>query len=177
MLVAAHQSFAELFREHAPHAGRALRNLGVSEADLPDALQEAFLVVHKKLPEFRGESTVRTWIYGICLRVAAAHRRKPHRRREVPLDEAGDQASGRTPHDDVERRQALVRLDDVLDTLDDDKRAAFVLYEIEELTLAEIAVAVDAPLATVYSRLRAARKTVEAAFAGDVVAEERGQSA
>jgi len=177
MLVAAHQSFAELFREHAPHAGRALRNLGVSEADLPDALQEAFLVVHRRLPDFRGESSLRTWIYGICLRVASAHRKKPHRRREVALELAGEQASARTPHDDAVQRQALVRLDDVLDELDDDKRAAFVLYEIEELTLAEIAEAVGAPVPTVYSRLQAARKTVQAAFASERSVEERGEPA
>lgn len=177
MLVAAHQSFAELFREHAPHAGRALRNLGVSEADLPDALQEAFLVVHRRLPDFRGESTLRTWIYGICLRVAGAHRKKPHRRREVALEEAPDQATSRTPHDDAEHRQALGRLDEALDGLDDDKRAVFVLYEIEELTLAEIAAAIGAPIPTVYSRLQAARRTVEAAFASDRAAEETGQTA
>ena len=72
MLVTPTPPFAELFREHAPHAGRALRNLGVGDADLPDALQETFLVVHKKLADFRGESSLRTWIYGICVRVAAA---------------------------------------------------------------------------------------------------------
>lgn len=177
MLAATSQSFADLFREHAPHAGRALRNLGVSEPDVPDALQETFLVVHRKLSEFRGDSSVRTWIYGICLRVAAAHRRRPHRRREVGLDEADDRATDRTPHDDAEQRQALTRLDEVLDGLDDDKRAAFVLYEIEELTLAEIAEAVGAPLPTVYSRLKAARKAVEEAFATDRSAAEEGQSA
>lgn len=156
-------SFPELFREHAPHAGRALRNLGVREADVPDALQEVFLVVHRKLGGFRGDSSVRTWIYGICLRVAAAHRRGPRRIREVELDDALP-ASGTNPHDETERREALARLDAALDRLDDDKRAAFVLYELEGLTLAEVAAAVGAPLPTVYSRLQASRKMVQSAF-------------
>ncbi len=92
MLAAPLPPFTELFHEHAPYAGRVLRNLGVGDADLPDALQEVFLVVHRKLSGFRGESAVRTWIYGICLRVAAAHRRRPYRGHEVELDEtvAGD---------------------------------------------------------------------------------------
>src|SRR5262245_23198804 len=145
--------FAELFREHAPYAGRALRNLGVGEADVPDALQETFLVVHRKLAAFRGDSSLRTWIYGICLRIAAAHRRRPQRR-EVALDLAADTRSEATPHDEAERRQDLLRLDAALDTLDDDKREVFVLYEMEELTLAEIASVVGAPLPTVYSRLQ-----------------------
>lgn len=177
MLAAARPSFADLFREHAPYAGRALRNLGVRDADLPDALQETFLVVHRKLPGFRGESSVRTWIYGICLRVAAAHRRRPHRR-EVALDDAADalvsaEAPG-TPHDAAERRQALERLDAALDQLDDDKRAAFVLHEMEELTLAEVAAAVGAPLPTVYSRLQAARRHIQNVFQPGRSPAERG---
>jgi RNA polymerase sigma-70 factor (ECF subfamily) len=175
MLAAAQTSFAELFREHAPYAGRALRNLGVGDADVPDALQETFLVVHKKLGAFRGESSLRTWIYGICLRIAAAHRRRPHRRREVALDEAlHDAAAAGAPDEAAEQRQALARLDAALDELDDDKRAVFVLYEIEGLTLAEIAGAVGAPLPTVYSRLQVARRMIQAAFDPGRVAAERG---
>lgn len=173
MLAAPHQPFTELFHEHAPHAGRALRNLGVREADLPDALQEVFLVVHRKLPSFRGDSSLRTWIYGICLRVAAAHRRRPHRAREVDLDEALP-AAGATPHEEAERREALERLDAALARLDDDKRAVFVLYELEELTLAEVASAVSAPLPTVYSRLQAARKLIQSVFGSPVAGSEKG---
>ena len=178
MLDASPPPFAELFREHAPHAGRALRNLGVGDADLPDALQETFLVVHRKLAGFRGESSLRTWIYGICLRVAAAHRRRPHARREVTNDEAVEAAvTARSPHEDAENHQALVQLDRALDALDDDKRAVFVLYELEEMTLAEIAIAIGAPLPTVYSRLQAARKMVQNAFATERSAEENGSAA
>lgn len=178
MLDASPPPFAELFREHAPHAGRALRGLGVAAADLPDALQETFLVVHRKLPGFRGEASLRTWIYGICIRVAAAHRRRPHARREVADDAALDgAATARSPHEEAEDRQALARLDAALDELDDDKRAAFVLYEMEEMTLAEVAIAVSAPVATVYSRLQAARKHVQMAFAEVASADEKGSAA
>ena len=179
MLVTPTPPFAELFREHAPHAGRALRNLGVGDADLQDALQETFLVVHKKLADFRGESSLRTWIYGICLRVAASHRRRPHVSREVANDEAmqGAAVTARSPQDEAEDRESLARLDAALDQLDDDKRAVFVLYELEEMTLAEIASAVGAPLPTVYSRLQAARKNIQNAFAEGPSAEEKGSGA
>lgn len=174
MLAAPLPPFTELFREHAPYAGRVLRNLGVGDADLPDALQEVFLVVHRKLSGFRGESAVRTWIYGICLRVAAAHRRRPFRGHEVELDE-GVPATDATPHEAAERRQALARLDAALDRLDDDKRAVFVLYELEELTLAEVASAVGAPVPTVYSRLLAARKIIQSVFESERAAAQRGE--
>lgn len=174
MLAVTPPPFAELFREHAPHAGRALRNLGVSEVDLPDALQEAFLVVHRKLPSFRGESSLRTWIYGICMRVAAAYRRRPQRARETTLDDAPVAVAPTTPHDEAERREALAQLDAALERLDDDKRVVFVLYELEELTLAEVAAAVGAPLPTVFSRLQAARRIIQSAFAEDG-AGQRGQ--
>lgn len=166
--------FTQLFREHAPHAGRALRNLGVRGADLPDALQETFLVVHRRLPSFRGTSSLRTWIYEICLRVAAAHRRRSHHRREPSPDETDAAVSHRRPHEELERREALAKLDAALGRLDDDRRAVFVLYELEELTLAEIAGATGAQIPTVYSRLLAARRVVLAAFGEGSAGAEKG---
>ncbi len=155
--------FHDIFRDHAPYVGRVLRNLGVREADLMDALQDVFLVVHRKLPEFRGDSTLKTWMYGICIRVAAAQRRRPHKQREEPLTE-GLVAGDLSPHEEAERSQALSRLDGALAKLDSEKRAVFVLYELEELTLAEIAEVTGAPLPTVYSRLKAARNMIQLAF-------------
>jgi RNA polymerase sigma-70 factor (ECF subfamily) len=64
--------------------------------------------------------------------------------------------------EDVALHQARAELDRILDTLSDDKRAVFVLYEIEELPMAEVAAAVGCPLQTAYSRLHAARQEVEA---------------
>lgn len=155
----------EVFREHAPFAWRALRRLGVPEADVEDVCQEVFVVVHRKLAAFEGRSSVRTWIYGICARTASDYRRSGRVRREVVTDAPPEVASEGGQHDAVALRQARARLDAILDTLDDDKRAVFVLYEIEELTMAEVAEALGCPLQTAYSRLHAARKIVEAGVA------------
>ena len=156
---------AEVFRELAPFVWRALRRLGVAERDVDDACQEVFMVVHRKLAEFEGRSTVRTWVYGIAVRVASDYRKRGHVRREVPTDEMPDNASKDDPHADAARSQARAKLDAILDGLDEDKRAVFVLYEIEQVTMAEVAEAVGCPLQTAYSRLHAARKIVEAAIA------------
>lgn len=158
--------FAALFREHAPFAWRCLRRLGVAEADADDVCQEVFLIVHKKLAELDPTRSPRAWIYGICVRKAADHRRLAHKQRERPEAEAPDaEAQGSGPDSSLDRRRALARLDRALDALDEPKRAAFVLYEIEGLSLQEVATACDCPLQTVYSRLAAARQRLEQALA------------
>lgn len=152
---------AAVFREHAPYVHRALRYLGVAPADIEDAAQEVFLVVLRRLVEFEGRAQLRTWIHRICWRVAQAHRRKSRRTRQRFADEEDGQHVP-DPNADGERtrydaRQLLVP---ALDQLDEPKRVVFVLYEIEGLTMPEVAQALDCPLQTAYSRLYAAREAV-----------------
>lgn len=150
-----------IFREHAPFVWRVVRRLGVAESDTADVCQEVFVVIHRRLAEFEGRSSVRTWVYGICVRAASDYRRRVSRRRETVTDDVPEAAT--EPRQDValSMREARARLDRVLDELDDDKRAVFVLYEIEELTMADVASAVGCPLQTAYSRLHAARAQVQ----------------
>ncbi len=155
-----------MFREEGAFVWRALRRLGVAPADADDACQEVFVVVYRRLGEYEGRGQLRSWLYGIAVRVAAAHRRRAHQRHEVPTEEpvGPDEASSMNPEGEVADREALALLDRALDGLDDDKRAVFVLYEIEGLEMPEIAEAVSCPLQTAYSRLHAARKDVERAM-------------
>lgn len=150
-----------VFDENAPYVGRTLRCLGVHERELPDAIQEVFLVVHRRLPELRKPSALRSWLYAICLRKAMSLRRSAARRREDPSPEplAAAVAEG-TPYDDLERTRALASAIEILDCLDEDKRAVFVLYEVEQLPMHEVAETVGTPLQTAYSRLYAARREV-----------------
>lgn len=158
--------FAALFREHAPFAWRCLRRMGVSAGDVDDVCQEVFLIVFRKLPTFDPAGSMRAWIYGICVRKASDHRRLAHKQRERPEDELPEpEGSPSGPDSSIDRRRALARLDRALEALDEPKRAAFVLYEIEGLSLQEIATACECPLQTVYSRLTAARQKLEAAMA------------
>ena len=152
---------ASVFRDHAAFAWRALRRLGVPDSDVDDVCQEVFVVVHRKLAEFEGRSSVKTWLYGICVRSASDYRRRAPTRREVVTDSVPEAVVDETQHDALVKQQGLRVLDVLLDALDDDKRAVFVLYEIEQLGMAEVAEAVGCPLQTAYSRLHAARKIVE----------------
>jgi RNA polymerase sigma-70 factor (ECF subfamily) len=150
----------EVFHAHASFVWRVLRRLGVSDADVEDACQEVFVVAHRRLDDFEGRSSVQTWLYGICVRVGAAHRRRP-RVREQLASSHYEQAADAPQEDEIAMREARVELDRMLDRLDDEKRAVFVLFEIEELPMTEVAEAVGCPLQTAYSRLHAARREID----------------
>jgi RNA polymerase sigma-70 factor (ECF subfamily) len=155
--------FQHVFAESTPFVWRVLGRLGVARPDIADVCQEVFLVVHRRQHDYDGRP-VRAWIYGICLRAAADYRKRAFRRHER-LVETLPEPSVPAPQDRaLELRRARARLEQVLATLDDGTRDVFVLYELEELTMSEIARIVECPLQTAYSRLHAARRAVRAAF-------------
>lgn len=158
-------SFAEIFRQHARYLWRALLGLGVRAADVDDVCQEVLLVVHRRLPEFDGRA-LRSWLYAICLRVASEYRRSARVRREIVVGELPETQTEESQVEAVFTSELCEHLLLSLDQLDEDKRAAFVLYEIEELSLREVAEAIGCPLQTAYSRLQAARNQVRGTFAG-----------
>lgn len=156
------EEFARLFTQQAPRVMRALRRLGVREADVDDVCQEVFVVVHRRWQEFRGESTRATWVYGIALRKAMAHRRRKHVRDEVALAEGHLQSVPPQQQRGLEQAQARRTLQSLLERIDDRKREVFVLYELEQLPMKEIAALCEVPLHTAYSRLYAARDELAA---------------
>ncbi|MFO0592829.1 MAG: sigma-70 family RNA polymerase sigma factor [Polyangiaceae bacterium] len=160
------EEFEAIFRAHAPYVWRVLRRLGVAAADVEDVCQEVFLVVHRRWASFHGGSAMRTWIYGIATRVASEHRRRPYRRNESAAGEDLQEVAIEEEHDErLDRRRALDLLDAALEKLDEDKRAVFVLFEVEEMPMNEVAAAVGCPAQTAYARLYAARRIVSAEMA------------
>lgn len=120
--------------------------------------------MHRRKARFDGSSSVKTWVYGICVRKAAEYRRSNSRRKEHSTAKPPEELVAAPQIDSVHLEEVKLRLQRALDHLDADKRAVFVLYEFEELTLAEIAEATETSINTVYSRLIAARKRVIAAI-------------
>ena len=157
-------SFEQLFVDHAPQVWRALLRLGVHPSDAEDVCQEVFLIIHRRLPTFEGRSSIQSWIYGICVRVTADYRKRAHRRYESPSDDIPEQTAPENQHAELEDHESRALLGATIDKLDADKRAVFVLFELEELPMTEVAVAVGCPLQTAYARLYAARHIVEAAL-------------
>jgi RNA polymerase sigma-70 factor (ECF subfamily) len=146
-----------LYDDHAPGVMRCLRYLGVREADIDDATQETFMIAHRKLNELRPGSSYRAWLYAIALNVARHARRG---KTTVSLDEASEPRDTRDASRQAEARSELMAL---LSMLDDDKREPILLYHLEQLTLREVAEVLGCPLQTVYSRLQAGMRQLEAA--------------
>lgn len=157
---AAEMDVAQIHLQHADFVWRSLQRLGVRARDLEDALQEVFVVVHRRRHTFDGSARMTSWLFGICLRVAAAHRRRAHVRRELVSVSGEDELAeepGASPEAQAIARQDRARLDAVLDRLELGRRAVFVMFEIEGMSAAQIAEVLGIPLGTVYSRLSAAR--------------------
>jgi RNA polymerase sigma-70 factor (ECF subfamily) len=149
-------TFDSVYRAQFPFTWRSLRRLGVPEADLPDAVQDVFLVVHKKLADFDGQARVTSWIYSICLRVASDRRRRASTRYEVLGDEREPVAAA-TSGDTLALAEQRAILEKALDAMPLEQRAVFTLFELEGMTGSEIAELLEVPTPTVHSRLRLAR--------------------
>jgi len=150
-------SFEQVYADYARFVFRVLCGMGVPDAHVDDALQDVFLVVHQRLPEFDARARVTTWLFQIALRVAYNYRRKGKRAREHITFEDEQPANGRSPQEQAEVREAAEQLSALLDGLDEDKRAVWILAELEDMTAPEIATVMGTPLNTVYTRLRRAR--------------------
>lgn len=157
-------SLEQVFTEHVSFVWRALRAMGVAEADREDIAQEVFLVVRRQLPTYEERGTIRAWLVAIARRVVADHRDRAHVRHELPRDAPPDR--GQDPRARLEARSALERVEAVLDELAPEPRQIFLLYEVEGLSMPEIADALGVPLQTCYSRLHVARDHVKSAFSG-----------
>jgi RNA polymerase sigma-70 factor (ECF subfamily) len=159
-------SFDEVYAAHVAFVWRVLRTFGLAEAQLEDAVQDVFLVVHRRLPEWEGRAAMTTWLFAIARRVAAAHRRRAAGAR---TEELVDEHAGR---DDtfaaMSRAQAAATVFGILQQLDEDKRVVFALVELEQLSVPEVARMLDLNLNTAYSRLRLARHAFELAVRAKV---------
>jgi RNA polymerase sigma-70 factor, ECF subfamily len=147
-----------LLAGHHAFVWRSLRRLGVPDCDVEDASQQVFLVAHRRMADIVPESE-RSFLFQTALRVAADWRRAHKRRCEeagMDLPDVPDLAANPEEQIDQQRQRAL--LDRVLEAMPMELRAVFVLFELEEMTMMEIATVSDIPPGTVASRLRRARQ-------------------
>lgn len=173
----AHLRFEAVYDEWFDFVWRSARRLGVHEAALDDVAQDVFVVVYRRLAEFEGRSTLKTWLFGITLRVVSDWRRTKRRKGGLselpPEDVLASPAGG--PSADLERLEGARLCAALLEQLDDEKREVFVMIELEEMSAPEVAQVLGIPLNTVYSRLRVAREDFERALLRHR-ARERGAS-
>ncbi len=150
-----------LFEAHYDFAYRSALRLGVTQAAVDDVVQEAFIVAGRKLESFERRSSERTWLFGILMRVAHTERRgelRRQRRAAVAVEAAP------ALDEPFERADAVDTLHRLLGLLDDDRRAAFILADVEGMTAVEIADGLGVNVNTIYARIRAARKQLSDAY-------------
>lgn len=152
--------FVRVYREHHAFVWQTLRCLGVVDSALDDAIQDVFVVVHRRLPEFEGRASVRTWLFEIARRVAMSYRARAHRdaARTFELPDLRSE-------DDIEaamdRALAFEVLRAFADSLDEDRLRVFMLSEFGQLRGREIAEALGVNINTVYARLRSAQTQLD----------------
>jgi len=157
---------ARIYEEHFDFVWRSARRLGVPDSAVDDVVQEVFIVVHRQLATFEGRSSMKTWLFGILRNLVLRQRRSWARRgREEALEESEVQAGEAGADEQLAESQARRVLHALLAGLDDDKRAVFVLHEIDEVPMKEIAAALDVNANTAYSRLRLGREEFRRALA------------
>lgn len=147
--------------QHFDAVWRSLRRLGVPPVDMDDCMQQVFLVASRKLPSIAMGSE-QAFLLGTALRVASDARRTRDRRREVPEDDDVQRTDpGPQPDELADQKRLRGILDEVLAAMPMDLRTVFVLYELEEMPVQEIAGLLEIPTGTAASRLRRAREEFE----------------
>lgn len=155
-----------LFREHGKYVARFLWQLGLAEQDIDDAVQDVFMVVHRRGGFRPGPAKPTTWLAEIAVRVARARRRRTNARRTDPQEAviAALTAPGPRPDEAAAHAQSLARVQQALEGLDVDRRAVFVLAEIFGESCEDIATSLGIAVGTVYSRLNRARDKFRKAY-------------
>lgn len=166
-------TFESIVSEYRRWIRKTLSRLGICSSDLDDVVQAVLRGVARGLPTFdpsratAPEKAVSSWLFAICQRQAANHRRAKCRRREDiretrELDAFGSGAP--TPETSLLACELEARLHEVLQEIDPDRRAVIVAYELEGISMAEVAVMFGIPVNTAWNRLRLAREDIREAF-------------
>ena len=135
-----------------------MRRLGARDAELEDLTHDVFLQAFRHLDEYDPQRPIKPWLFAFALRVASEDRRRTLRRPEIVADASELPDSAPTPIEQLlaHERRALARA--ALEELELNRRAVFILHELDGCPIPEVAASLQLPLATAYSRLRLARE-------------------
>ncbi len=174
-------TFDSVYHWYASFVWRNARRLGVSYGAVEDVMQEVFLVVYRRLPEFEERTSVRAWLSAILIRVVRAHRRNARRKdgasestRSSPDPDSLTDTRSPSPLESAQRDEAVQELYAILSHMNEERREVLVLSELEELTAPEIAQALQVNVNTVSWRLRKAKQEFERMVLRRRVVEARG---
>jgi len=159
--------FKAVYARYFDFVWASARRLGVPSSATDDVVQEIFIAIHGSLHTLQRPEALKSWVYSITRRTVSNHHRAVRARGGKATTVVDHQLESRqpTPFDVTQKNSELQLLANLLAELEEPKREVFALVEIEEMTVPEVADALEIPVNTAYSRLRAARQAFEAAVA------------
>jgi len=169
------QPFATIYTQYFDFVWASVRRLGVAPAAVDDVVQDVFIVIHSRIHTLEQPESLRSWIYGVVRRTVSDHRRSQRVRLASghALASEADAPCAVTPLDVAAHNEKVKLLFSLLEELDVSKREIFMMVELDELTVPEVAEILQIPVNTAYSRLRAARQGFEQALARHSALHER----
>jgi RNA polymerase sigma factor (sigma-70 family) len=154
-------TFESMYRSEFKPVWRVLARLGVAPSAVEDMVHDVFLTAHRKWHDYDATRPARAWLFGIAYRLAADHRALKRHHHEIS-DDGAAAAVAAPVTSSTDHRDAVKVLEVALARMSDDARAVFVMHELEERPVPEIAELVGVPVPTAYTRLRSARQTFAA---------------
>ena len=148
------------FQQELAYVYRSFRRLGTAPSEVDDLAQDLFLALRRSWGEYDPNRPLRPYLFGFAFRIAAAHHRK--RKREVTLGIVEVDGGGPGPEETLASKQARALVLAALDRIPLPRRAVLVMHELDDVPVSEVAAVLSIPLFTVYSRLRKARRELQA---------------
>ena len=158
------EALEAVLRTVLPEVRRKARRYVGGGPDLDDVVQQILIAISRGILHFRGDANIRSWVHTIAVRTSYAHLRK--RKQVLAFDPDREVRDQRSAVDQLQARDALRQLEEVLGALSAERRMVFVMADVEGHTAPEIAEHLQVPLGTVYGRLRDARRIVTEALRG-----------
>ena len=152
----------EAYQQEITYVFHALRWLGARPDEVEDLAQEVFIALRRSWPHYDSSRPLRPYLFGVAFRVVSMQRRK--RKRELAFASLEIRDGGAGPDEALQAKQARATVMRALERVPLRRRAVLVMHDLEEVPTAEVAAALSIPLFTAYSRLRKARKELEAAL-------------
>jgi RNA polymerase sigma-70 factor (ECF subfamily) len=159
--ITADEACLEAFQGEVDYVYRTLRRLGTGPSEVDDLAQEVFLALRHSWTVYDPARPLRPYLFGIAFRIASAHQRK--RKREVAFGVVELVDAGAGPDEALQAKQARALVLAALERVPLPRRAVLVMHDIDDVPVAQVAAALEIPLFTTYSRLRKARRELEAA--------------
>jgi RNA polymerase sigma-70 factor (ECF subfamily) len=151
----------DAFQREVDYVYRTLRRLGTAPSEVDDLAQELFLALRHSWVAYDASRPLRPYLFGIAFRIASAHQRKRNREVAFGVVELSDTRPG--PDEALQTKQARALVLAALERVPLPRRAVLVMHDIDDVPVGEVASVLEIPRFTVYSRLRKARRELEAA--------------